>query len=137
MSDRPTVAVGAVIVEDDRLLLVERTGPPAPGRWAVPGGRVETGETLAEAVRREAVEETGLVVDVGEVAWLGESIGTGTPPGWHFVIVDFWATRLSGTLRAASDAGRAAWVPIKELCDWPIAATMHELVAALWPEESR
>lgn len=133
MTDLPAVAVGAVIVEDDRLLLVERTAPPATGKWAVPGGRVEAGETLIEAVRREAAEEVGLEVEVGPVAWVGESIGDGSPPGWHFVIVDFWARRVAGAVRAGDDARRAEWVPVDALREWPIVPTMHELVDALWP----
>ena len=137
MTDRPTLAVGAVIVEDHRLLLVERAQPPAQGRWAVPGGRVEAGETLAAAVRRETMEEVGLDVEVGDVAWLGESIGPGDPSSWHFVIVDFWATRLSGTVQAGGDAGQAEWIAIEDLGAWPIAETMHDLVAALWPKASR
>lgn len=137
MTDRPTIAVGAVIVENQELLLVERVQPPAMGRWAVPGGKVEVGETLSEAVRREAAEEVGLDIDVGGVAWVGESIGGGSPPDWHFVIVDFWATRVSGEPRAGDDARRVQWVPIAELADWPIAPTMHDLVDTLWPEDSQ
>lgn len=133
MTDGPALAVGAVIVEDANLLLVERSRPPAAGGWAVPGGRVEPGETLREAVRREVREETGLEVEVGGVAWSGDAIGPGRPPEWHFSIVDFWATAVGGILQAGDDAARVEWVPIERLRTWPIVDTMFELVETLWP----
>lgn len=134
MTDRATVAVGAVIVQDDCLLLVERVNPPGAGKWAVPGGTVEPGETLAAAVAREVLEETGLEVSVGDIAWAGDSIGPGVPPAWHFAILDFWATVDGGTLRAGDDAAWAAWVPIGELATRPMVETMYDLVRALWPD---
>ena len=133
MTDGPTVAVGAVIVEDANLLLVERSRPPAAGGWAVPGGRVEPGETLREAVRREVREETGLEGEVGGVAWSGDAIGPGQPAEWHFSIVDFWATAVGGILQAGDDAARVEWVPIERLRTWPMVDTMFELVETLWP----
>ena len=133
MVDRPTVAVGAVIVRDGKLLLVERTKPPGVGKWAVPGGAVDPGETLTVAVTREVEEETGLTVSVGDIAWVGQSIGPGTPPAWHFTILDFWATVVGGTLRAGDDAGRAEWVPIDELAARPMVETMFDLMNTLWP----
>ncbi|MGI9649456.1 MAG: NUDIX hydrolase [Acidimicrobiia bacterium] len=134
MIEPPTMAVGAVIVEDGRLLLVERSNPPAAGLWAVPGGRVEPGETLPQAVRRETREETGLEVEVGEVAWRGSSIGPGDPPEWLFSIVDFWATAVGGALQAGDDAARVEWVPIEQLRARPIVDTMFDLVNQLWPQ---
>jgi len=133
MTDRVTVAVGAVIVQNASLLLVERAKDPGAGRWAVPGGRVEPGETLAEAVVREVREEAGLTVEVGDIAWAGDSIGPGDPPAWHFAIVDFWATPTGGTVVAGGDAARAEWVPVEELAAWPIVDTMVDLVQTLFP----
>ena len=128
------MAVGAVIVEDGRLLLVQRAKDPGAGQWAVPGGQVEPGESLEQAVRREVAEEVGVAVDVGDVAWAGESIGPGHPPDWHYVIVDFWATREWGDAWPADDARAVAWVPIDEVGNWPIVATMRDLVETLWPK---
>ena len=133
MTDHVTVAVGAVIVQDERLLLIQRTNDPGAGRWAVPGGHVEPGETLADAARREVLEETGLEVTVGDVAWVGDSIGPGDPPAWHFAIVDFWATPAGGSLVAGGDAAVAEWVPIERLGNWPIVDTMVDLVHTLFP----
>jgi acetyl-CoA carboxylase carboxyl transferase subunit beta len=133
MTDRVTVAVGAVIVQKGSLLLVERANEPGAGRWAVPGGRVEPGETLAEAAVREVREETGLEVVVGDIAWAGDSIGPGDPAAWHFAIVDFWATPTGGAVVAGGDAVRAEWVPVEELPAWPIVDTMVDLVQTLFP----
>ncbi len=81
-------------------------------------------------------EETGLGVDVGDIAWVGESIGPGDPPEWHFAIIDFWATRRDGELKAGGDASRAEWVPIERLEAWPMVDTMFDLVRVLWPTGS-
>jgi ADP-ribose pyrophosphatase YjhB (NUDIX family) len=123
-----------VIVQDDSLLLVERANPPGVGKWAVPGGVVEPGETLAAAAAREVREETGLDISVGDIAWVGDSIGPGDPPAWHFTILDFWASAVGGTLRAGDDAARAEWVPLNDLATRPMVDTMYDLVRALWPD---
>jgi ADP-ribose pyrophosphatase YjhB (NUDIX family) len=131
MTDRPAVAVGAVIVDDGRLLLVERAHPPGEGLWAVPGGQVRAGETLPDAVRREVREETGLEVEVGDVVWVGESIGPGSPPGWHYTIIDFAAAVVGGDLRAGDDARRAEWVALRAIEQRPMVDTMYDLVRSL------
>ena len=110
---RPELCVGAVVVEGGRLLLVRRGQPPEAGAWSVPGGRVEGGETLAQAVVRELAEETGLVGDAAEVLGWVERIG----PTHHFVIVDF-RVRVRGVGEhpvAGGDAADAAWVPLDEV----------------------
>ena len=132
MTDNIEVVVGAVVVDNGRLLMVERSKRPGKGLWAVPGGRVERGETLPEAASREAQEETGLKVDVGDVAWVGESIGPGQAPEWHFLIVDFWAAG-QGQPAAGDDAASTAWVPIAGLRQHPMVDTMYLLVDELWP----
>ena len=110
------VAVGAVAVHDDRILLVRRGRGPAAGEWSVPGGRVEHGETLHEAVVREVGEETGLeVVVTGFLGWV-ERIAD-EPDGYHFVIMDFAVDPLEPEAApvAGDDAAEAAWVPLHEL----------------------
>jgi len=105
----PVVAVGAVVVAGDALLLVRRATPPQVGRWTVPGGRVEGGETLAAAVEREVAEETGLEVSCGPLVGWAERIG----PDHHFVILDFRAELRDppGSATAGGDAAEVAWVP--------------------------
>lgn len=113
-SGRPETAVGAVVIHDGRLLLIRRGRGPAIGQWSVPGGRVEWGETLAQAVEREVAEETGLAVRCGPfIGWV-ERMGR----GHHYVILDFRAEVVGDPpviLRAGDDAAEAAWVPLSEV----------------------
>jgi 8-oxo-dGTP diphosphatase len=122
---RPEVAVGAVVVDDGALLLVRRGRGPAAGEWSVPGGRVERGETLAEAVVREVAEETGLEVVCGPLLGWVERIGD----DHHHVILDFEATLLGGTLAAGDDAAEAAWVPAGEVTDLRLVDGLAEFLA--------
>ncbi len=123
----PRVGVGAVIVEDGALLMVERGKPPRAGLWAVPGGKVRWGERLEDAVVREVAEETGLIVEVGELIWSGETIG----PDWHFVLMDFEAKVVGGNLAAADDAADVAWVPLADVAARPVTSSMFDLMSVL------
>lgn len=116
-----------MILDDGRILLVRRSMPPERGFWVVPSGRLEFGETWREAVRRETREETGLEVDVGEVAWVGEVV----EGHHHYAIVDFFATVTGGELRAGSDAVEVRWVRLSDTTELPMPASMHELVTRL------
>jgi 8-oxo-dGTP diphosphatase len=122
----PEVCVGAVVVEDGRLLLIRRGRGPAQGEWSVPGGRVEAGELLAEAVVRELAEETGLEGVCGEMIGWVERIGE----DHHFVILDFAVTLLDpdGDPIAGDDAAEAAWVPLHELADLQLVEGLAEFL---------
>jgi 8-oxo-dGTP diphosphatase len=115
-----------VVVEDQQLLLIRRGHGPAAGFWSVPGGRVEPGELLAEAVVRELAEETGLEGVCGELVGWVERIAD----GYHFVILDFMVTLLEPTAEplAGDDAAEAAWVPLHEVAERPLAEGLAEFL---------
>ncbi|MGH2689846.1 MAG: NUDIX hydrolase [Actinomycetota bacterium] len=117
MTRVPAVGVGGIALQGGSILLVQRGTPPSEGLWSVPGGRLEWSETMAEAVRREVAEETGLEVAVGEVAGVVERIYE----GFHYVIVDYFVTVTGGTLRAGGDVRDARWVPVGEVEALPLA----------------
>ena len=122
---RPEVCVGAVVVVEDRILLVRRGRGPGAGEWSVPGGRVEGGETLAEAVVRELAEETGLEAVCGELVGWVERIGD----DHHFVILDFHVTVLDRREPVAgADAAEAAWVPLGEVADLQLVDGLAEFL---------
>jgi 8-oxo-dGTP diphosphatase len=107
----PLIGVGAVIVQQDRVLLVKRATEPARGRWSIPGGLIDVGETLAEAVIREVREETGLDVEPLQLVELLDRIyRDGDRVRYHYVIADYLCRVVGGTLHAASDADAARWV---------------------------
>ena len=112
---RAEVCVGAVVVDGGRLLLVQRGRGPGLGSWSVPGGRVEPGETLAAAVERELLEETGLAGACGPFLGWVERIGD----GHHFVILDFLVTVSAGEAVASDDAAAVRWVPVADVASWP------------------
>jgi 8-oxo-dGTP diphosphatase len=115
--ERPIVAVGAVILDGDRVLLIQRGQEPLKGEWSLPGGAVEIGETLEGALVREAREETGLDVEVGPVVEVLDRIlrdGAGRVE-YHYVIVDYLCRARSGTAACGSDADDVRWVGVDEL----------------------
>ena len=124
----PTPGVGAVIVEDGRLLLVRRGRGAYQDYWAVPGGRQRRGETMREAVIREVGEETGLTVDVREVVWAGDIMDDGQPPAYHYAVVDFAATPTGGHLEAGDDAAEVRWVPVDEVRSMRLTPAMSDLL---------
>lgn len=113
----PLLGVGAVVFRGDEVLLIERGKEPLKGWWTLPGGLVEAGERLENAVRREVLEETGLRVTPKAVAAVFERIMPDEEgrTEFHYVIVDYLCDCESGTLAAASDVADAAWVPVSGL----------------------
>ena len=109
---RPVPAVGAIVLDDaGRVLVVRRGRPPGEGLWSLPGGKLEPGERLADAVVREVREETGLEVVCGRLVEVVERWGD----GWHYVILDYLCEPRGGTLRAGDDVSDARWVTRDEL----------------------
>lgn len=112
----PVVGVGAVIVEHGKVLLIKRAHEPRKGEWSLPGGRVELGESLVDATRREIKEETGLDVEVGALIELFDRVHRRDGRvQYHFVIADFLCTPCGGMLGAADDALDVAWVSPEQL----------------------
>ena len=122
---RPELCVGAIAIDDDQILLVRRGRGPAQGEWSVPGGRVEAGETLAEAVVRELAEETGLEGVCDSLAGWVERVGE----GYHYVILDFHVTIIEGSEPVAGDdAAEVAWVPLSQVTDLRLVEGLAEFL---------
>ncbi len=121
----PGVGVGAIAIDSERLLMIRRGRGPAAGEWAIPGGRVETGETLAEAVVRELQEETSLEGVCGEFVGWDERIGK----DFHFVLLAFRVTLLDEVEPVAGDdAAEVAWVPLAEVAELNLVEGMAEFL---------
>jgi ADP-ribose pyrophosphatase YjhB (NUDIX family) len=115
---QPIVGVGAVIFRDDgAVLLVKRDREPGKGRWSLPGGAVELGETLMEALKREVREEASIGVEIRGVVKLVDRIihDPGGRVRFHYVIIDYWGLIISVSVQASSDASDACFFPIQGL----------------------
>ena len=115
--DSPRVAVGAVVFKDERVLLVRRGQPPAQNLWAIPGGSVKLGETLAQAAERELLEETGIRIRAAEPIYTFDVIerDEGGKVRFHYVIVDLAADYVKGKPSAGDDAMEARWISVDEI----------------------
>jgi 8-oxo-dGTP diphosphatase len=128
--DNPLVGVGAVIIEGDRVLLIRRGQPPLLGEWSLPGGVLECGETLREAVAREAREETGLLVETGEMLGVYERVIRDGEKRvrYHYVLVDFLCRAIGGDLKAGSDAADVRWFTRDEIPALNLAYDANDVV---------
>lgn len=113
----PMVAVGVIIQDGPRLVLVQRDKEPSKDLWTFPGGAVELGESLHDAARREAWEETNLHVEIGQVATVIDHVvrDEAGQVQYHYVIVDYMARPIGGALRAGTDVRDACWASLKDL----------------------
>jgi ADP-ribose pyrophosphatase YjhB (NUDIX family) len=119
---RPFLGVGALIFEGRNILLVERAKEPLKGYWSLPGGIVETGETLDAGIRREVLEETGLEVEALSVFEIFERIMPDADgrAEHHYVLIDYLCRPRGGSLAPASDVSKVAWVAEENLGDYRI-----------------
>jgi 8-oxo-dGTP diphosphatase len=114
---RPLVGVGAILLNRDRILMAQRGKEPLKGWWSLPGGALETGESLADGVRREVREETGLEIRPLGVLEIFERImrDSNGEPEYHYVLIDYVCRITGGTLCAGDDVCRVEWVRRSEL----------------------
>ena len=131
---RPWVAVGVVVLRAGKVLLIQRGRDPGRGLWAVPGGMVDLGETGPDAARREAREETGLDVDVGDVFWVSEHISRDADGRvrYHNVLIDYLATAAEGEAVCADDAIDVRWCGPDDLDAIEASPTMWPLLEKLF-----
>lgn len=128
---RPMVGVGAVVWNGSQVLLERRGQPPAEGTWTIPGGLIELGETAESALRREIREECGIEIAVGPLLGLFEPIVRDEEGRvrYHYTIIDFLATHVSGELRVGGDAAEVRWVTPEELPQYDLRPAAQDMIA--------
>jgi len=126
------IGVGALIVENGRVVVIKRGKAPLLGEWSIPGGMLELGETLRQGAEREALEETGLVVRATELLGVFDRIVPDEEGNivYHYVLIDFLCQRLSGELRAGADAADARWFTPEEIEKLPLALDTARVIQA-------
>lgn len=125
--DQPVVGVGAVIIREGRLALIKRGNEPARGKWTIPGGHVELGESLENAVIRETKEETGLDVETPTLLDVVTNVDLDKDGKikYHYVIIDYLVHVTAGTAQASSDAAELRWVPFDEVESFNLTASFR------------
>jgi ADP-ribose pyrophosphatase YjhB (NUDIX family) len=126
----PLVGVGAIIIDDSRVLLVKRAHPPLQSEWSIPGGVLEVGELVREAAIREAREETGLTVEPSDLLGVYDRIlrNPAQRVQYHYVLIDFLCRRVAGDLSAASDAAEVRWFSREELAALRLAEDTLDVI---------
>ena len=125
--DQPIVGIGAVIIREDKIVLIKRGNEPSRGKWTVPGGLVELGENLEQAVIRETKEETGLdvenpcLIDIVSYIDLDEK----GKIRYHYIIIDYFVQVKNGVAEALSDAAELRWVPIDEVENYDLTSSFR------------
>ena len=133
--DAPRVGVGAVILDRDRVLLVKRGQAPSLGKWSIPGGLVHLGESIADAVRREVLEECGVRIRILDLCGVIDRVRHAPADGaadarvhYHYVIIDYVASIESGAPRAGSDAAEVRWVPVRDVAAYDTTDGLADMV---------
>jgi 8-oxo-dGTP diphosphatase len=136
--EQPIIGVGAIIIEGDRVVLVKRAHPPLQAQWSIPGGVLEVGELVREAAVREAREETGLIVEPGELLGVYDRVLRSVVRDvqgkdeqrvqYHYVLIDFLCRPLGGELNAGSDAAEVRWFTRAELPAQKLAEDTQDVI---------
>lgn len=127
--DAPRVGVGAVVLDGDRVLLARRGRAPSAGKWSIPGGLVDLGERLEDAVIREVEEESGLRVRLlGLCGVIDRVVRERDAVRYHYVIVDYVAECVGGRLEAGSDAAEVRWVAVSELSQYETTDGLADMI---------
>lgn len=128
--ESPLVGVGAIIIQGDQVALVKRGHPPLQGKWSIPGGVLEIGETLRKATIREALEETGLTVEPGELLGVFERVlpDEQGKMKYHYVLIDFLCRPVAGKLIAGDDADEVRWFRREDLAPLQLARETEEVI---------
>ena len=140
--DAPLVGVAAAVFDEQgRVLLVQRARPPRAGQWGLPGGLIDLGERLTDAVRREVYEECQIEIEVGDLVAVFEPIhrDAENKVEYHYVVIDYWARRVQGTAVAGDDAAAVAWVTIEELSSYallPDTLSVVKKAQCAWQEST-
>ncbi|MDI6805788.1 MAG: NUDIX hydrolase [Candidatus Bathyarchaeia archaeon] len=127
---QPVVGVGAVIIKDGKILLEKRKSEPGRGKWSIPGGLVELGESVSQTVVREVAEETGLEVCEPELIDVVDNVvkDENGEVKYHFVIIDYFVKLKGGNLKASSDAEDLRWVPLNEVEKYDLTKTIRAFI---------
>jgi len=121
----PVPAVAAIILRGSEILLVKRASEPGLGKWSAPGGSVEIGETLEQALSREVREETGLEIEIGELAGVSDLIVRRDGIiRFHYVLIDYFAAVRSGEPVAATDVSECRWVPLEQIGRYDVTESL-------------
>jgi 8-oxo-dGTP diphosphatase len=128
--EHPLVGVGAIIIDGPRVLLVKRAHPPLQAQWSIPGGVLEVGEFVRDAAIREAREETGLIVEPGDLLGVYDRVlrDPSSRVQYHYVLIDFLSRPVGGQLRAASDAAEVRWFTREELPSLNLAEDTQDVI---------
>ena len=128
--EQPIVAVGAVVFKEGKILTIKRSQEPSKGKWSIPGGRVELGETVYEAAKREALEECSIEIEIERLLDSVDNIIRDEEGHikYHFVIIDLLAKHVSGEIKARSDADECRWVTPQELAELDITPMLRNML---------
>lgn len=131
----PGISVGGIVFNDHSVLLIKRDKPPALGLWSVPGGKLDLGESLVDACKREVMEETGLAIDIGNIAAVVEH----RIESFHYVIVDFIVILSDANVNtpiASSDVSEAQWVKINHLSQYNLVKGLEHIIIKTYNAEN-